>query len=93
MVVEYPRHPGASTVGSELIDEIAPMAGKLLQLSHEPSLRREEGLRLHRLTNATSKHALVQVHEQTQQNAREPRPLTNALAQVPHKTLLGTREC
>ena len=44
MVVEYPRHPGASTIGSELIDEIAPAAGKLLQLSHEPSLRREEGL-------------------------------------------------
>ena len=44
MVVEYPSHPGASTIGSELIDEIAPMAGKLLQLSHEPSPRREEGL-------------------------------------------------
>ena len=30
-----------------------------------------EGCKLHGVTNASSKHALVQVHEQTQQNARE----------------------
>lgn len=47
---------------------------------------------LHRLTNASSKHALVQVHERAQQNAREHRPLTGALAQVPRKTPLGVKK-
>jgi len=37
-------------------------------------------------------HALVLVNKQTQQNARELRPLMDALAQVPHKTPLGTKE-
>ena len=45
---------------------------------------------LHRFTNAGSKHALAQVHGRTQQNARERRPLTDALAKVPQKTPLGT---
>ena len=36
--------------------------------------------------------ALAQVHERTQQNGRDRRLLTDALAQVPHKTPLGTRE-
>ena len=40
-------------------------------------------------TNASSKHALVQLHEWTQQNARERRPLT---VQGPRKTFLGMRE-
>ena len=48
---------------------------------------------LHRLTTASSKHALVvQVHERTQQNAKEHRPLPDALVPVPLKTLLGTKE-
>ena len=28
MEVECPRHPGASTIGSQLLDETAAMAGK-----------------------------------------------------------------
>ena len=44
---------------------------------------------LHRLTNTSSRHALAQEHEHTQKNARECRPLP----QVPHKTLLGMKEC
>ena len=44
---------------------------------------------LQRLTNASSKHALVQMHERTQQHARESRPLTEALAQIPNKTSLS----
>ena len=134
MQVECPRHPGASTIGSQLLDETAPMAGKSWQPSHEPPRRREEGYPshwysiysgkmgkgsggtiqklclnvewrhnkhkgstcmwttedswLHRLTNASSKHALAQMYEWAQQNAQECRPLTNALAQVPHRTLL-----
>ena len=52
----------------------------------------EDG-RMHRFTNANSTHALAQVHEQTQQNTRERRPLQDALTQVPHKTLLGTKKC
>ena len=52
-----------------------------------------EDLWLHRLTNAgNSKHALAQMHARTQQNAGERRPLTNARAQVPHKTPLCTKE-
>ena len=47
-----------------------------------------EDRRPHRLANTSSKDALVQVHKRTQQNARERRPLTDALAQVSHKTLL-----
>ena len=47
---------------------------------------------LHRLTNASSKHALMQVHKQTQQNAREHRTLTDVQAQAPYKILLGTGE-
>ena len=42
---------------------------------------------------ANSMHALVQMHERTQQNSdREHRPLLDELAQVPHKTPLGTKE-
>ena len=47
--------------------------------------------RLHRLTNASSMHALGQVHEQTQDSAREHRPLLDTLAQVPNKTPLGMK--
>lgn len=43
-------------------------------------------------TNVSSKHALVQVHESTQQNAREVRPLTDKLVQVPCKTSLDMRK-
>ena len=117
MDVECTRHPGTSTIGIQLLDETATMAGKSWQPSHEPLRRREEGhlshgydihsgnkegrggdnpettlkgrralqqthegstcmwtregCKLHGVTNASSKHALVQVHEQTQQNARE----------------------
>jgi len=39
---------------------------------------------LHRLSNTCSKHELTQVHEQTLQNARKRRPLTDPL--TPHKT-------
>ena len=41
MEVECPKHPGA--IGSQLLDETAPMAGKSWQPSHEPPRRREEG--------------------------------------------------
>ena len=37
------RHPGASTIGSQLLDETAPMAGQSWQPSHEAPRRREEG--------------------------------------------------
>ena len=47
---------------------------------------------LHRLTSTSSVHALVLVNKQTQQNARELRPLMDALAQVPHKTPLSMKE-
>ena len=134
--VKCPRHPGASTIGSQLLDETAPMAGKSWQPSYELPRRREEGhlsqwyniqwkkgrvggynqettlkewwrdnkhdgptalwttedCWLHRLINTSSKHALGQVHKWTLQNARESRPLTDALAQVPHKKLLGMKE-
>ena len=40
-------------------------------------------------TNASSKHALAQVHERTQQKARERRPLMDALVQVPHQNTTG----
>ena len=50
-----------------------------------------EDCQLHRLTDASSKHALAQRQEQTQQNARECRPLTDALVQVLHKTPLVQR--
>ena len=43
-------------------------------------------------TLAQSMHKHEQVHERTQQKARERRRLTDALAQVPQKTPLGTRE-
>ena len=43
MEAECPKHPGASAIGSQLLDETAPMAGKSLQPSHEPLRRREEG--------------------------------------------------
>ena len=136
MEVECPRHTGASTISSQLLDETAPIAGKSWQPSHETPCRREEGHPshwysiysgkkgkggmtqklclnvewrynkhkgstdmwttedhwLHRFTNVGSMHALAQVHEQTVQNARECRPLAHALAQVPHKTLLGLKE-
>ena len=36
MEVESPRHSGASTIGSQLLDETAPMASKSWQPSHEP---------------------------------------------------------
>ena len=42
MEVACPRHPGASTIGSQLLGEIAPIAGKSLQPSHEPPRRREK---------------------------------------------------
>ena len=45
----------------------------------------------YRVTNTSSEHALALVHKQTQQKARECKPLMHALAQVPHKTLLGMR--
>ena len=35
MEVECPRHPGASTIGSQLLNETAPMAGKPWQPSLE----------------------------------------------------------
>ena len=43
MQVGCPRRPGASAIGSQLLDETAPMAGKSWQPSHEPPRRREEG--------------------------------------------------
>ena len=43
MEVECPRHPGTSTIGSQLLDETAAMAGKSWQPSLEPPCRREEG--------------------------------------------------
>ena len=45
MEVECPRHPGASTIGSQLLDdhEIASIAGKFWQPSHEPPHKREAG--------------------------------------------------
>ena len=43
MEVECPRHPGASNIGSQLLDETAPIASKSWQPSHEPPRRREEG--------------------------------------------------
>ena len=51
-----------------------------------------EGCKLHGVTNASSEHALVQVHEQTQQNTRECRPLTDTLVQVPDETPMGMKE-
>ena len=33
---ECPRHPGASTIGSQLLNETAPMVSKSWQPSHEP---------------------------------------------------------
>ena len=36
MEVESPRHSGASTIGSQLLDETAPTASKSWQPSHEP---------------------------------------------------------
>ena len=42
MEVECPRHPGASTIGSQLLGEIAPIAGKSLQPGHEPPRTREK---------------------------------------------------
>ena len=48
MEVECPRHPGASTIGSQLLDEITPMAGKSWHLSHKSPHRREEGHSLHK---------------------------------------------
>ena len=47
---------------------------------------------LHRLSNASSTHALGQMHEQIQPNAREHRPVPHALTQVPQKTPLGTKQ-
>ena len=46
---------------------------RALQQTHEGStcMWTREGCKLHGVTNASSKHALVQVHEQTQQNTRE----------------------
>ena len=43
MEVECPRHPRASTIGSQLLDETAPIAGKSWQPSHEPPCIREKG--------------------------------------------------
>ena len=43
MELECSRYPGASTIGSQLLDEIAPMASKSWQPSHEPPHRREQG--------------------------------------------------
>ena len=43
MEVECPRHPVASTIGSQFLDETAPMAGKSRQPNHESPHRREEG--------------------------------------------------
>ena len=48
---------------------------------------------LHRLTNASSNHALTQVNKQTQPNTRECRPLMDALVKACYKTPLGTGEC
>lgn len=48
---------------------------------------------MHRVSNTSSKHVLAQLHEQKKQNAREYRSLTDALAQVPHKTVLHMKEC
>ena len=133
MEVECFRHPGASTIGSQSLNETAPMAGKSWPPSLEPLCRREVGCAshwyniyngnmrggdnpesmlegrivlqqtrgiywttedhwLHRLICTSSKHALVQVHEQTQQNTRECRSLTDTLVQVPHETPLGMKE-
>ena len=41
MEVECPRHPGASTIGSQLLDETAPMAGKSWKPSHIKSTHAE----------------------------------------------------
>ena len=43
MEVECPRHLGACTIGCQLLDENAPMAGHSWQASHEPPSWREEG--------------------------------------------------
>ena len=130
MEVECSRHPGASTIGTQLLDETAPMAGKSWQPSHalpcrrapvaltthtvetregegdsewmqngtttntrDPRALKTEDHWLHRLSNTSSKRPLAQLHEWKQQNARERRSLTNALAQVPHKTLLCMKGC
>ena len=42
MEVECPRHPGASTVDSQLLDETASMVGKSWPPSYEPLSRRVE---------------------------------------------------
>ena len=41
--VKCPRHPGASTIGSQLLDENASMAFKSWQPSNELPRRRDEG--------------------------------------------------
>lgn len=44
------------------------------------------------VSNASSTHALAQMHEQIQPNAREHRPVPHALTQGPQKTPLGTKQ-
>ena len=54
MKADYPRLPGASTLGSQLlqvIDETAPMAGKSWQPRHEPPCKREEEYLSHWFNN------------------------------------------
>jgi len=38
-----PRHPGASTLESQILDETAPMPGKSLQPSHKPHTEGKKG--------------------------------------------------
>ena len=51
MEVECTRHPGASTIGIQLLDETATMTDKSWQPSHEPLSRREEGHLSHGYNN------------------------------------------
>lgn len=43
MEVECPRHPGASTIGSLLLDETAPMAGKSWHPAMSPHAEGKKG--------------------------------------------------
>lgn len=67
---------------------------KLQENTTDPCAREQhKNRRLHRPTNASSKHALVSRHERTQPNARERKPLMDAPAQVLHKNTADMKEC
>ena len=69
MEVECPRHPGASTIGSQLLDEITPMAGKSWHLSHKPRHRREEGHPSHKYIQWKQEREEPRIYERTQNGA------------------------